>query len=248
MKHIISPDNPLIKNVAKLKTKKGRQIEQQFLAEGIRTCTTIIESGIKPLHIFATQEIAEKVSFLNNQNVTLVPQKVIEKISPATTPSGLVCVFPIPEQPSFDMIQEGIILAGIQDPGNMGTLIRTAISFGKKTIILVEGAEPWNPKVVQASAGTLAIAHIFRMPWNEVIALKDNNFKLTALVVKNGQNPAKMSFDKTLLIIGSEAHGIPDSWLKSCENLMTIPMPGKTESLNAAAAGAIAMYLAWAPK
>lgn len=246
MKHITSPDNPLIKSVVQLTTKKGRQQAQQFLSEGIRTSTTIIQSGIDPIYIFSTQEIIDKTPFFLDSNypIILVTQKIIKKISPVATSSGIVCVFPIVPQPSYDFIKEGIVLANIQDPGNMGTLIRTCISFGKKTVILVEGVDPWNPKVVQASTGTLAMADIFLLSWQELLVHK-KKLRLVALAVENGKNPQKIDFDEILLIIGSEAHGIPPSWLKTCDDVMTLPMPGKTESLNASTAGSIAMYLAW---
>ena len=248
MNHITSTDNILIKTVAKLKTKKGRQLQQQFLAEGIRTCSTIINGGFKPIYIFVTEPILDKkIPFIKNKIVYCVSEKVLKKVSPVATPSGLVCVFSIRPEPSFLFLQEGIVLANIQDPGNMGTLIRTCSAFGKKTVICINSVDPWNSKVIQASAGTIANVYIFRLSWDELLEHKRNH-KLVALVVSEGKHPQNINFNKALLVIGNEAYGIPKPWLSTCNEYMTIPMPGSTESLNAAVSGGIAMYLAWSLK
>lgn len=244
MKHITSLDNPLIKSVAKLLTKKGRDQHNLFVAEGVRTCTTIIESGIHPTHVFITQEFDANSLTVNPEIIFTVSSQVLSKISSSHTPSGLIGVFPIPQEPNPALIEEGLVLAQVQDPGNMGTLIRTAIAFGKKTIVIVEGVDPWNPKVIQASAGTIAKANIFQLSWDNVIAYK-KNLNLIALVVHGGKKPQEITFQNTLLVIGNEAHGIPEAWRITCNESMTIPMPGATESLNAATAGALGMYLAW---
>lgn len=245
MKHITSLENPIIKSIAKLKTKKGRSAQQLFVAEGIRTCSAIVKAGMQPTYVLATENsMATHTSFLTTHPVIYVTQKIMEKISSCATPSGIMCIFPIPTAPDFKLLSEGIVLTHLQDPGNMGTAIRTCAAFNKKTIVLIDGVDPWSPKVVQSTAGAIASVTLFQISWAQLIEHKKNN-KLIALVVKGGHPPQSLNFAHSLLVIGSEAHGIPQEYLDSCDELVTIPMPGNTESLNAATAGAIAMYAAW---
>ena len=158
-----------------------------------------------------------------------------------------LALFPIPAQPSFDTLGAGIILAQVTDPGNMGTLIRTAAAMKVPCLVAIDSADIWSPKVVQASAGSLAQLRIFTMRFEDLVAHK-KNIPLNALVVSGGKNPHELDLKNSLLIVGNEAHGIPQAWLTHCDNQVTLPMPGNTESLNAAVAGSIALYLAWAPE
>jgi TrmH family RNA methyltransferase len=124
----------------------------------------------------------------------------------------------------------------------MGTLIRTAAAMDVKTVICIESTDPWSPKVIQASAGAIAQVNIISMNWHDLIAAK-KDLPLFALVVDSTKKPEEVTNRNCLLVIGSEAHGIPAEWISDCDEKVTIPMPGKTESLNAAIAGSIAMYV-----
>ena len=168
----------------------------------------------------------------------------MKKMSTATTPSGLLGVFKIPPAPKIEYLGPGLVLAQISDPGNMGTLIRTALACGKQTIVIVEGTDPWSPKVVQASAGTIAQARIFNLDWKTLVAQK-KTLKLYGLVVHNGKNIHTIDRNHALIVVGNEAHGLPKEWAHNCDDLITLPMPGGTESLNAGVAGSIAAYLAF---
>jgi TrmH family RNA methyltransferase len=169
----------------------------------------------------------------------------MQKISSASTPSGILAIFKFPDLPSLSLDHNNppLVLANIQDPGNLGTLLRSAAAFNKKNIILINGVDVWNPKVIQASAGTLALINIYQYTWPEVLILK-KHFKLGALVIKEGKRPEEINYSKTILIIGNEAHGLPQEWQNECDIKITLPMPGGTESLNAAVTGSIMLYLA----
>lgn len=244
MHYITSLQNPDIKKIVTLHDKKGRLQHKLFIVEGIRSVKAFLDAQWKPEQLFLTQAAYDGFSELtSNQNrVTLVSPEVMSKISTATTPSGILALFKIPEPVTLPVIKAGLVLAGISDAGNMGTLIRTAAAVGSTTIIIIEGCDPWSPKVVQASAGALALVSIFHMPWAELIRLK-GNIALCALVVTEGKLPEEIDLCNALLVVGSEAHGIPAEWINECELRMTLPMLGKTESLNAAIAGSIALYL-----
>ncbi len=241
-KTITSRTNPLIKHVATLQQTKHRNAHQQFIAEGKRACATLVNAGNKPINLFAVEHMLPTAQHMvADKHITLVTPHVMEKISTATTPSGLLGVFPIPPTPAIDTLTAGIVLVHMNNPGNVGTLIRTAAAMNKKSVVLIEGVDPWNTKVVQASAGTIGSITIFQLTWPTLIKHKGAQ-KLCALVISGGKKPQETDFQNTLLVIGSEAHGIPPQWVDQCEQKLTLAMPGGVESLNAAVAGSIALY------
>jgi TrmH family RNA methyltransferase len=123
----------------------------------------------------------------------------------------------------------------------MGTLIRSAVAFDRPQLIVISGVDPYNPKVVQASAGTIGQAALIFMTWQELYNHKQRP-PIHALV-SNGGTPPDHTSKETLLLVGGEANGLPDPVLKQCDRLITLGMPGPAESLNAAIAGSIALYL-----
>jgi TrmH family RNA methyltransferase len=246
MKTILSRQNPLIKHVAQLQQSKNRVEYQECIAEGLRTCYTLITSGLQLKYLFATEAMMPHAQeLLPDNTITHVNDEVMAKISTTKNPSGILGVFSIPSSSPVDMLSSGIVLAQVSDPGNMGTLIRSCAAMGQKTVVVIEGVDPWSPKVIHASAGTIGLVNIFQLSWNQLIEHK-KDLSLCALVVSGGQNPSVINFKNTLLIIGNEAHGIPTEWLQNCDTKLTLPMPGEIESLNAAVAGSIALYLAFA--
>jgi TrmH family RNA methyltransferase len=248
MKHINALDNPFIKTVVALHDSKGRKETKQFIGEGIRVCTTLLESKIELVYLIVTEEFLEQAQALTTDDkITLVNSRVMNKISPSVTPSGILGIFEIPVQKSLYALTPGLVLARIADPGNMGTMIRTAVAFGIKSVVVVEGADPYSPKVVQASAGTIATVTLYSITW-ELLMIHKKELILAGLVMKGGENPSQIDKKKTLLVVGSEAHGIPAEWIKQCEQKISIPMPGGAESLNAAIAASIALYWGWLKK
>jgi TrmH family RNA methyltransferase len=245
MKKITSRQNPEIISIAKLEDTKQRAQQNRFVAEGLRTCATLLEAGISLIQLYITEEnITPVQELVQEEKITLVNKSVMNKISSVTSPSGILGVFKIPSKPSLDKISAGIVLAGITDPGNMGTLIRTCAAMNKKTVVVVGGVDPWNSKVVQASAGTIGLINLFQCSWQELLKHKKKRI-LAALVVAGGKSIDTINLHDALLVIGSEATGIPAEWLPDCDEKITLVMPGRTESLNAAVAGSIAMYNAW---
>lgn len=247
-KIITSVANEEVKHVVSLHLPKNRQQHQQFIAEGIRICTTLIDSGTKLVTLYATEKALPLIKNIMATSI-IVSDHVMEKMSAASSPSGVLGVFAIPKSPATKELQAGLVLARIGDPGNMGTLIRSAAAMNVKTVVIIEGADPYNPKVVQSTAGTIGLVHVFQLSWDELVtAAHAQKLSLCALVVSGGKKPIDVSIAKSLLVVGSEAHGIPDEWLATCNETLTLPMPGTVESLNAAVAGSIALYLGHAPR
>lgn len=243
MKHITSTTNELIKQTVRLHSHKGRTEHQQFIAQGARTCATFITSGHVPSHIFVTEHQTDFITQFPSIEYIEVTDAIMKKISTTTTPSGIVAVFPIVKRELPDSFTgPGLVLAQLSDPGNVGTLIRTAAALNIKTIVTIDGVDPWSPKVIQASAGTSGMVNVYCLPWTEFIKRK-GNMCLAALVVSGGEPMNNVASLNTFLVVGNEGHGISAELLADCDVHITLAMPGNTESLNAAIAGSIALYL-----
>lgn len=247
MKQIISSDNPLIKKIVQLASTKGREQYKQFIAEGLRTCQTLMQSPLVLDTFFVVPDTLEQAKlFAPEQKIILVSDAVMKKIAPTKSPSGFLSVFNIPHYAMPDKLVSGLVLCEINDPGNFGTLIRSAVAFDRPQIIAVGGVDPWNPKVIQACAGSIGFARIISLDWNQLVQYPQRP-KLCALVVHGGE-PIGTAVRDSLLVVGSEAHGLPENWLSDCQQRVTLAMPGGTESLNAAVAGSIALYQVVSPK
>ena len=242
MKIITSTDNQEIKALVALQDAKERRMQQKYTAEGLRTCSTIAQYHTL-LHWYVAEDMLTQVQDIcpDDNFVTVVNTAVMKKISTAHAPSGVLAVFEIPNQP-HKKLESGLVLAGIADPGNMGTILRTCAALDKKTVVIVEGVDPWNPKVIQASAGSIAQLHILQLSWQELIERK-GSLKLYGLVASGGNAINAINAHDALLVVGNEAHGLSEAQKTQCDALISLPMPGGTESLNAAVASSIALYV-----
>lgn len=244
IKTLESRQNPEVKGIVALQERKNRVARGLYLAQGLRVCTALVQAGHKLKNLYVTYPLLDAARDLVDEKlITVVSTEVMEKISTVENPSGMVGVFSIPSQTMPKNIQNGVVLARISDPGNMGTLIRSAVAFGQKNIFLIEGTDCWSPKVVQASAGTLGQATIIQTTWQELVAMYPTTARC-ALIVSGGSKPEALNLKSLLLVIGNEGHGIPQEWIADCAHSLTLPMPGNAESLNAAIAGSIALYVA----
>ena len=247
-----------LKKLAKLKTKKGRKTQGRFLIEGLRLCEEIANSD------WETESVLFTSSFQNSPVGKKLLQKferkivktihvkgeVVKKLSDTVTPQGIICVVKIKKFSLDKLWSEGsnIILAldGIRDPGNVGTLIRTADAFGIDGVILSsDSAELYNPKVVRSTMGS-----IFHLPISDEVDLEKTiprlrklNFKIYGTDVKEGKNLDKLNYSgKVCLLIGSEAKGLSKRLFRLSDAIIRIPVYGKAESLNASVAGGILLY------
>lgn len=246
MKSISSRTHQEVKALSALSQTKHRHTQQRFIAEGLRTISTIIAGGLEPEKIYITHEWIDTISKnISPEKLVLISKSVLKKISQTTTPSGIVGVFPL-QKKNITSLDSGIILDNITNPGNMGTLIRTCAAMGKKTVCCINGVDPYNPKVVQASAGTITHVDIMQGSWSEVLAHR-GSLSIYGLTPHAKNSFHSVTNKQALLVIGNEAHGIHPEHLTNC-SLYALDMPGNTESLNAAIAGSIAMYLIWSKR
>lgn len=235
---LTSTDNPLVRRLAACQDPRKRREEGMVVVEGRRAIDGCLAAGWLPVHLLVRGDLPIPAHW---PTATPINDRVATRISQASSPSGYLAAFPEPPAPSLDVTLGGLVLAGVADPGNSGTLIRTAAALALPQVVIAGGADPWAAKVIQATAGAIAAVTILVHPGGpEVLA---GGAPRCALVVSGGTPPAALKAGPRWLIVGGEANGIPAPWLAACEERLTLPMPGGTESLNAAVAGSIAAYL-----
>ncbi|MBV8661385.1 MAG: RNA methyltransferase [Candidatus Dependentiae bacterium] len=241
MKYINSIQNEQVKHVVNLQNKCYRQEHRQFVVEGTRACSQLCKK-YKPVIIYMTEDYYKSHDFIKFEEIIVgVSEAVIQKMSTTKNPSGICAIFNIPAEKPLPQAGPGIVLLEVSDPGNLGTLIRTAAAMNIKEIILVGGVDPYNSKVIQSTAGCLATVNLYQTTFEQL--LTQTQLQLCALVVQGGATPDSINLKNKFLVIGNEAHGLSPQQIQACQEKMTIPMPGHAESLNAAIAGAIGLYL-----
>lgn len=243
---ISSVDNPLVKQLVRLHETRHRRADGHFIAEGQRTIDAFLAAGWAPVHLLVRDGEAVPSGW-PRQPLRLVSDRVATKLSQASAASGYLAVFATPAAPALQPAAGGLVLVHITDPGNLGTLIRSAAAFAVPQVVLVGGADPWSHKVVQATAGTLATLPIVLHAGEAGPELLGAGAPVCALVVSGGIHPGSLPRRPRWLVVGSEAHGLGGDWLTGCDEHVTLPMQGSVESLNAAIAGSIMCYLLSAP-
>lgn len=248
MENIIieSNQNKIIKEVNSLKAKKERDKTGLFILEGKRLVDEIPNSWeIK--YLLKAESYSEDINF---ENVYTVKDSLFEKISETVNPQGILAVCHIKEFDVTDVDYSNspffVVLENVTDPGNMGTLIRTADAAGADGIFLSKGCvDIYNPKVIRATMGSIFHLPIYRnLNLMELMEdFKNNNVKTLAAHLKGTSTPYKVDMTSSCaVIIGNEANGLSDEISEMASDLVKIPMPGKAESMNAGIAGGILIY------
>ncbi|HYE03888.1 MAG TPA: RNA methyltransferase [Planctomycetota bacterium] len=237
----LSPDHRLVKDAVRLHRPDGRREQRAFLVEGLRAIEPFLAAGWEPQAVFARGDVDYPTAWPTPHRVGA---RAATKLSQATTPSGLVARFALPTPPPLEPAAGGLALTGLSDPGNVGTLLRSAAAFAIADVALIGGVDPYAHKVVQASAGALARLRIHRLPADAGLdGLRCVPAPIAALVVAGGEPPGRWRRQPCWLVVGGEADGIPDGWLAPGDQRWSLPMHPGSESLNAAVAGSIALYL-----
>ncbi len=244
------PDKSL-KWYRQLADRKSRLETGFFLVEGEKAIKQIVASQPEAITEVISVE-APPSAFRSYPQRTVSPSQ-FQYISSVQTPQGILAVVKTPHDiysPSIpkDIGSHILLLEDIQDPGNVGTLIRTAAALGYNGVILTEScADPLGPKCVQASAGTVLSLWLRRTSqYLEAIkSLKSNNYKIVAAEVKGADDPAILAKqEKLVLALGNEAAGLSQALLETADYRVRVPIaPEKAESLNVATCGAILIYL-----
>lgn len=244
---IESVQNPKVKRLRALQGRKGRRESGEFLLEGPKVVAAAAEAGLR-ITLALVREGEEGLFALAPEaaETHTAPARVIEAVSTAKTPQGIVAAARLPE-PRPPERPEGLWLAldEVMDPGNVGTLIRTADAAGAAGVLLSENtADPFSPKVVRSTAGSLFHLPLIRGGMADLVAaFREAGYTAAAGDLRGEDFYAAPPFPaRTLLVVGNEARGPREEILALCDRRVKLPMAGRAESLNVAVAGGILLY------
>lgn len=252
MEYILSKDNLLVKDIKKLKEKKYRMSSNMFLVEGFRFTREALNSNFEVVNIFisASGEAKYESSSMEdklqkNTKVYGVSDSLFKSVCDTDNPQGILAVVrstlvEIKYDYGFYMLADKI-----QDPGNMGTIIRTAHAAGALGVIITKGTvDIYNDKTLRATMGSIfKIPVIYDENLSLVQKLKSDGFKLITSSLDTDNNFYDIDLtQKVIISVGNEGNGICEDVYNMCDIKVKIPMPGGAESLNAAVAASIMMY------
>ncbi len=239
----VTSRNQRVVEAARLHRARERRETGRSLIEGPNLLAEAIAGGVLPRVIFALAGDEPSAALANLHGVTLVrvDEGALLRLAGTRTPRGPVAVFDVPGTVASLADPPGVLVSwGVGDPGNVGTLIRTAAAFGWGFAHTPGTADPWSPKVLRAGAGAQFRAH--PVPITELRDLETAGLVPVATVVEGGAPPDSLPGGRYAVLIGEEAAGLPDDVAAAASKRLTIPMPGGSESLNAAVAAAIVVY------
>jgi len=256
-REITAFSNPLIKRVRNLRDKKHRREEGLFLAEGLRILTEAREAGRLPQYLFFTKDSAdhplvkELIAAVEGKTGWVIETNadILSKLSGKDNPGAVVGVFAEFESRLEDLDRSKaaiwLVAERLRDPGNLGTILRTADAVGAGGLILIdECVDPFSVEAVRASMGALFTVPVARASWAEFQAwLRTGPGQLVGLSLDTDSDYRAATYAApTFLLTGNEAQGMPDVMAAACDLLVKIPMLGKADSLNAAVATAVMAY------
>lgn len=244
---LTSMTNPVIKRIRSLQQRKFRQQERAFVVEGVRAVQDVFAAGIEPLSVILRYDSTFQVPGEFEAPVHRVSARVFESLTDVAHPQGVLAVIPMLEEAPLPDVSEDpliVVLDGVRDPGNMGTIFRSAAGAGVNHIIIgPESVDPYNPKAVRAAMG----AHL-RIPFStgefDLISDYLRDFPVKALADAGGNTlyDSVNWHTASALIIGGEAFG-PSSCSREIANvIVSIPLANGVESLNAGVAGSLLMF------
>ncbi len=240
IKDITSTENKIYKQTKKLLNRSERTKTGLFIAEGQRIVKDAVESGVAECIFVSHGYVCTEYDL----PVYRVSEKMFSALSDTETTQGILAVCKMTDNCMKEISGDTLLVCdGVSDPGNLGTLIRTAECSGISGVVLLKGTvDPYSPKVVRATMGS-----IFRMPvyFAQVQDIREHlgDYSLVATVLDGSEDLYNITFPKkTAVVVGNEARGISNEIVELAQIRTLIPMCGNSESLNAAVAGSIVMY------
>ncbi len=241
---ITSLDNKLIKKIASLKQKKYRDEYKEFIIEGENSILEALKSNFEITNILYCPSIFDISTINTNKEIIEVSKEIMNKIADTVTPQGIIATCKIPKTiDNYSQYSKILYLDTVQDPGNVGTIIRTADAMKFDLVILSKAsADPYSLKVVRGTVGS-----IFHIPIvysvDALHTLRENGFTIYSSTPYNAIDIDTITPTKPFaLVIGNEGNGISEETKKLTDYFVKIKMPGNAESLNASIAAGILMY------
>lgn len=240
---ITSRKNPFLQQVKKLlQSRKTREELGLFAADG----TKLLEEAVRWYPGLRTVILSDGVEAAVPENVRCVrvPGDVMESISPMASPQGALFLCALPEKKPFEARRGMLLLDGIQDPGNLGTMLRTADALDVPVALLEGCADPYSHKVVRSSMGAVFRTPVIQTTWAEVkAACAEKNIPVAVTALSDrAMDLRQADVGSMAVVIGSEGQGVRREILDSADAELIIPMNSRCESLNAAVAATIVMW------
>lgn len=233
---ISSKANPIIKKISSLSDKKYRREYGEFIVESVKAVDECLSSGMSVSQIVCTAGLAEKYS-----GAIIVTDELFVRISTEKAPQGVLAVVKTPEKALVKPQGNCLLLDRVQDPGNLGTIIRTANAAGYEDIYLVDCTDAYSPKAIRASMGGVFYVNVYEGNYGEVFEVLKGVPIICADMV--GEDVFAFSAPSHFcLCIGNEGNGVSGTVSSKSDYTVRIPMRDTCESLNAAVSAAIAMY------
>lgn len=243
MERITARKNPLLQQVRRLlSSRKERQQTGLFVADG----TKLLEEAVRWWPELDTVIVSDgvQVQVPDRVRTVCVPEDVMASVSPMETPQGALFLCRLPEKRKFEPKKGMLLLDGIQDPGNLGTILRTADALDIPVALLEGCADPYNHKTVRASMGAVFRTPVIQTTWQEAReACADADIRIAVTALSDRAEDLRSAALKDMaVVIGSEGQGVRREILESAQAELIIPMNPHCESLNAAVAAAIVMW------
>jgi TrmH family RNA methyltransferase len=247
---LTSPQNDKIKRIRRLQDQsRSRREEQAFVIEGVRLVEEARLHGWRPELVLHTGDLDSRGKTIlqeyRGEHVPVIPvsPEVMQAASDTETPQGLLAVLPLHSRPQPSRLDFVLLADAVRDPGNLGTLLRTALAAGVDLVLLPPGTvDPYSPKVVRGGMGAHFQLPILKTSWEEI---RKTLAHLRVFVADAHRGSPHTRADLTqplALVIGSEAHGPGEKAAALGDEWLHIPMPGQAESLNSAVAGSILLF------
>ena len=246
---ITSLDNASVKEARSLNDKKFRRFHGKFLIDGEKLVYEAVCGACEIDKIFVEESKIANFDYILSKfdgKVVKTSEKVFKSISENTTPQGIIAEVFMNETGEFmpEKNQPFIILDRLQDPGNVGTIIRTAAATGYETIVLIDTVDVYSPKVIRSSSGGILYLDIFRMTEKEIISYCEKNNIELLVADMGGVNIFNTSITNQnyALVIGNEGQGVSQNF-KDMGRSISLPMKSQMESLNAGVSASVLMYI-----
>lgn len=254
MQIITSKDNDLVKDIKKLKEKKYRDLLNKYIIEGVKLIEEAIKEKVDIEHVVICEDCMEEGIFdkklmyeIAKLDCVYVNSKVFSGLTDVMNPQGILAVVKKSnKEPKINYDEDIIIvLDGIQDPGNLGTILRTVDSANLKQIIVSsETADAFNSKVVRSTMGAIFRVNVIKSQdlVKDLANMKAHGFEVVVTSLNTNNVIYDIDYTKKVIVIGNEANGVSKEVQEIADNKVKIPMIGKTESLNASVATGIMIY------
>ena len=254
---ITSFQNPHIKRVLGLKERKHRRQEDLTIVDGIREVTQAWEGGVVFFEIFICPDLLQGQGHMGvltqakscNIPVYEIPVSLYAKVCFGARKDGIVaiCRPKVLSLQDVKIIPSGlwVVLENLEKPGNLGAILRTCDAVGVQTVFVSDlSTDIYNPNVIRSSLGTIFSVPVVRVDQKQLLDfLKLNKISIMAATPQGAQTYTEIDFTKAItVVLGSEEKGLSDFWLKAADNLVSIPMLGKADSLNVSVSAAIFLY------